>query len=141
MQNKFLQTVDLEIDDYIVTFRVAGMTEFYEVIDLINKYTAQNKSVLELQSEIDVLVEKADKTDEEISRLNSLSEKISHIYITGDTVLRRFFMELAINVSQNGESGDAQTAKWFIDTRSTETLASLLQAVRPDIEKNLQSQS
>ena len=63
------------------------------------------------------------------------------INIVADTHMRKFFIDHVLEISKDGEKGTEQEAKWFIDNRDSGTLAELLMQIKPDMEKNLQSQS
>ena len=139
--NEFIETTDIVVEDYTITFRIAGMTEFYDVIDDINQATEKNSDVRDLQAKIDVLEKVKKRTEAQEAELLKNAEELNGIFITGDKHIRQFLIDHTLKISKNGKTGTEQEAKWFIDRRDTETLATLFHQVKPDIDKNSQSQS
>jgi hypothetical protein len=129
----------MEVKDRQVTFKLAGMTEFYDIIEKFDSLTISDE-MMELNNRIKKL-ETKDKTDQEKEELQKLNMKRDRLNISVDYYFRKFLMRKALSSSCNGVNFGKEDTELFIDLQGADKLMQIFLQIKPDIEKNSQPQS
>lgn len=128
-------TIEIEIDGHKVTFKRAGMTEYY---DFIEKHLdqSQEENQRKLLAEMKSLEEKENRTEDEEARFNKASAEFSRLSIPLEKLARKFVMDHAVSITKDGQKGDEKDAQLFVDTQNPAKISELMNDIKPDLEKN-----
>lgn len=136
-------SIDVKFDDgHIVTFQRIGMTEVYEMEKLFSREVSREKQS-ELVEKLKPFKEKKSEnmSVEEKTEFLKLTTELNDINVESDLQFRTVMMRKAISIKKDESESGKEDAALFIDTLTSGKLVEVFEEIKPDIEKNLQSQS
>jgi hypothetical protein len=137
----FIDVVELELDGMTFRFRGLGMSELISIQKEHSAISNPYGEIKKLQDEIASLESNQERTPEEEERYYKLVDDFQNKVLKASEVIKKMIFDHVIDVRQGDKVGTKQEAEWLLDRKSEDDIQDILGKIKPDTEKNSQSQS
>jgi hypothetical protein len=136
-----LNTIDITFaNGYMVVFKKMGFSEYYKLMNDFRNYMNNEK-----QAKIRVDAEKLEnikqRTPQEDAQYLSIQYELSDMNMEMESISREIIKKKAIELHFMSVIGDRDEAVDFVDTLTPADIQEIIARIKPDVEKNLLSQS
>ena len=139
--NVKLNTLDITFaNGYLVVFKKMGFSEYYELMNKFREYMSNSEQAA-VRTEAEKLENVKQRTPQEDAKYLELQYKLSDMNMEMENISRTLIKGKAVEMHFMGVVGDKEEAVDFVDTLTPADIQEIIARIKPDVEKNLLSQS
>jgi len=136
-----LDTIDITFaNGYMVVFKKMGFSEFYGLMNEFRKYSS-NEEQAKIRVDAEKLENIKQRSPQEDAQYLALQYKLSDMNVELESISRDIIKRKAIELHFMGAVGERDDAVDFVDTLTPADIQEIISRIKPDVEKNLLSQS